>query len=60
MLLDAKQAAELLNVKESFVRSETRAGRLPHIVLGARYRRYEEAELRAWVEARRRGPGTTS
>jgi excisionase family DNA binding protein len=55
-LLTAEQAAELLNVEVSFVRRETRAQRMPHVVLGARYKRYEADELRAWWESRRRGP----
>jgi excisionase family DNA binding protein len=55
-LLDAKQAAELLNVPVSFVRQETRAERMPYVALGARYRRYEADALRAWWESRRRGP----
>ena len=56
MLLTAEQAAELLAVPVSFVRQETRAERMPFVAIGARYRRYEADELRAWWEARRRGP----
>ncbi len=55
-LLTAEQAAELLNVPVSFVRQETRAERLPSVLLGARYRRYEADALREWWESRRRGP----
>lgn len=54
-LLTAGEAAELLAVPTSWVRAETRAGRLPHVALG-RYRRYDPDELRAWVGSRRRGP----
>lgn len=56
-LLNAAEASELLAVPESWVRQETRAGRLPHVALG-RYRRYDADELRAWVGSRRRGPKT--
>lgn len=60
MLLTAEQAAELLNVPVSFVRQETRAGRMPHVAIGARYKRYEAEVLRAWWESRRRGPDARS
>ena len=59
-LLNAEQAAELLNVPVSFVRQETRAERMPFVALGARYKRYEADELRSSWEARRRGPHTRS
>ncbi len=49
-LLDAKEAAELLNVPVGWVREQTRAGRMPHVPLG-RYRRYRESDLRAWLES---------
>jgi excisionase family DNA binding protein len=55
-LLTAQQAAEQLNAPESWVRAEARAGRLPHIRLGARYVRFEATELAAWVASRRQGP----
>lgn len=54
-LLTAGEAAELLSVPTSWVRAETRAGRMPHVALG-RYKRYDAAELSAWVQSRRRGP----
>ncbi len=54
-LLNAGQAAELLNVPESWVRTEARAGRIPHVRLG-RYVRFEAEELREWWESRRQGP----
>jgi excisionase family DNA binding protein len=49
-LLDAPEVAELLGVPVSWVRAETRAGRMPHVQLG-RYRRYSESDLRAWLES---------
>ena len=54
-LLDAKQAAEQLNVPESWVRAEARAGRIPHVKLG-RYVRFDADDLRTWTEARKEGP----
>lgn len=44
-LLTAEQAASYLSVPLSFVRSETRAGRLKSVTLGARYRRYSIRDL---------------
>jgi excisionase family DNA binding protein len=55
-LLDAKEAAELLNVPVGWVRAETRAGHMPHLTLG-RYRRYRETDLRAWLESLTEGGG---
>jgi excisionase family DNA binding protein len=54
-LLDAKGAAELLNVPASWVLAEARAGRIPHVRLG-RYVRFDVSELQAWWLTRRRGP----
>jgi excisionase family DNA binding protein len=54
-LLDAKGAAALLNVPASWVLTEARADRIPHVRLG-RYVRFDAAELRAWWLTRRRGP----
>ena len=54
-LLDAKGAAELLNVPPSWILAEARANRLPHLKLG-RYVRFSEAELLEWCRARYRGP----
>jgi excisionase family DNA binding protein len=48
-LLDAAEAAELLNVKVSWIREATRDGRLPAVMLG-RYRRYRRDSLLAWIE----------
>jgi excisionase family DNA binding protein len=58
-LLDAREAAALLNVPVSWVRQETRAGRIPHVKLG-RYRRYDAVELESWWRARLRGPRRSS
>ena len=53
-LLSAREVADLLLVPESWVRAETRAGRLPHVELG-RYRRYVEADVLAWLADNKRG-----
>ena len=54
-LLDAGGAAELLSVPPSWVLSEARADRIPHVRLG-RYVRFERDELVAWWRARAQGP----
>lgn len=54
-LLDAEQAAALLNVKPSWVREATRSRRLPHIKVG-KHMRYTRPMLEAWV-ARQRASG---
>jgi excisionase family DNA binding protein len=53
-LLDAREAAQLLNVKVSWVREATRDGRLPCVPLG-RYRRYRRERLLAWIEQQEQG-----
>jgi excisionase family DNA binding protein len=53
-LLTAGEVAELLSVPETWVRAETRAGRLPHLALG-RYRRYDRDAVLGWLEAQRAG-----
>jgi excisionase family DNA binding protein len=53
-LLDAAEAAELLNVKVSWVRDQTRRDLLPHLRLG-RYRRYRRESLLAWLEEQEAG-----
>jgi excisionase family DNA binding protein len=53
-LLDAAEVAELLAVPVSWVRAETRAGRIPHLELG-RYRRYDREAVLAWLEGQRAG-----
>lgn len=47
-LLDAGQVAELLRVTKGWVYAETRAGRMPHVVMG-RYRRYRRSAIAAFV-----------
>jgi excisionase family DNA binding protein len=53
-LLDAKEVARRLNVPETWVRAETRAGRMPHLELG-RYRRYSWPDVEDWLETQRAG-----
>jgi excisionase family DNA binding protein len=53
-LLTAPEVAEMLSVPEGWVREHTRNGRLPAIQLG-RYRRYDRADVLAWVEAQKGG-----
>ena len=54
-LLDAQQAAALLNVPASWVAAEARANRIPHVKLG-RYVRFDADELEMWWRERARGP----
>jgi excisionase family DNA binding protein len=54
-LLTASEVADILAVRESWVREATRAGHLPHLRLG-RYIRYEHAAIHAWLEDQRHGP----
>ena len=54
-LLTAQEVAQLLNVKESWVREATREGRLPHLKLG-RYRRYDRGVIDAWLREQQAGP----
>ena len=53
-LLTASEVAERLSVPESWVRAETRAGRMPHLELG-RYRRYDWPAVVDWLETQRAG-----
>ena len=55
-LLTADDVAALLRVPKSWVYAETRAGRLPHVALGPRYRRYRRDVIEAWIAERERGP----
>jgi excisionase family DNA binding protein len=48
-LLNVGEIAELLGVKESWVREHTRNGDIPHVPLG-RYVRYREADVLAWID----------
>jgi excisionase family DNA binding protein len=51
-LLNAEQAAALLNVRPSWVRDATRAGRLPCIRVG-RHLRYTRQMLDQWAALQR-------
>jgi hypothetical protein len=53
-LLNAAEVGERLSVPETWVRAETRAGRMPHLALG-RYKRYDWAAVTAWLEEQRAG-----
>lgn len=53
-LLEAHEVAELLAVPVSWVRAETRAGRMPHLALG-RYKRYSWPAVLDWLEEQRGG-----
>jgi excisionase family DNA binding protein len=53
-LLTAAEVGERLSVPESWVRAETRAGRLPCLELG-RYRRYDWQAVVEWLEEQRAG-----
>ena len=53
-LLVASEVAELLAVKESWVREATRDGRLPHLRLG-RYRRYRREDIERWLADQQAG-----
>jgi excisionase family DNA binding protein len=55
-LLEAREVAELLNVPVSWVRETTRAGHMPVVELG-RYRRYDRADVLAWLESLKSGGG---
>ncbi len=51
-LLDAEQAAALLNVRPSWIRDATRAGRLPCIRVG-RHLRFTRPMLEQWAAQHR-------
>jgi excisionase family DNA binding protein len=53
-LLTASEVAERLRVPLSWVRAETRAGRIPHVKLG-RYRRYDSPAVVNWLDGQRAG-----
>jgi len=52
-LLAPADVAELLNVKESWVRDAAREGRLPVVYIG-RYPRFRRAEIIAWLARQER------
>jgi excisionase family DNA binding protein len=53
-LATAKDIADGLQVPESWVRQEARAGRLPSIKLG-HYTRFDRREVAAWLESLKGG-----
>jgi excisionase family DNA binding protein len=53
-LLRATEVAELLAVPESWVREQTRSGRLPHVNLGL-YRRYRREAVLRWLDEQEAG-----
>jgi len=54
-LIDAQAAADLLGVPKTWVLTQAREDRIPHVRLG-RYVRFEADVLAAWWAKRRRGP----
>jgi excisionase family DNA binding protein len=48
-LMTASEVAEILGVEESWVRSQSRAGQIPTVILG-RWRRYRPEAIRDWVK----------
>jgi excisionase family DNA binding protein len=55
-LLRAPDVARLLQVPVSWVYAETRAGRIPHVRFGPRYRRYRREAVLDWVGELEHGP----
>ena len=53
-LLTAEEVADLLAVPVGWVSEATRDGRLPNVRLG-RYRRYDPADVLAWVHEQKAG-----
>jgi excisionase family DNA binding protein len=53
-LLDEREVAELLHVPARWVRTAGREGKLPSVQIG-RYRRYDLADVLAWVEQQKTG-----
>ncbi len=54
VLLDAEQVAQILNVPKSWVLTQARADRLPHVKLG-HYVRFSRAEIDRWIVEQARG-----
>lgn len=52
-LLEAKEVAEMLACPVSWVREQTRRGRIPHIQLG-RYVRYRREAVEEWIQQQER------
>jgi excisionase family DNA binding protein len=59
-LLRAREVAELLDLSPATVLDWWEAGKLPGFRLSSRAVRFSEAEIQAWLEARRRGPALES
>jgi excisionase family DNA binding protein len=57
-LLNASEAAALLNVPESWIREQTRRGLVPHVRLG-RYVRYRRVAVVEWLEPQELGQSST-
>ncbi len=53
--VDAKAAAAQLGVPSTWLLTEARANRIPHVRLG-RYVRFNQAQLADWADAQVRGP----
>jgi excisionase family DNA binding protein len=54
-LLDDREAAELLNVKPSWLGEAARQGRIRGFVMLGRYRRWDRRDLLAWLEEQKNG-----
>ena len=52
-LLTVREAAEILGIKEETLHLWASQRRIPHYRLGRKAIRFKEAELTAWLEARR-------
>jgi excisionase family DNA binding protein len=55
-LLEAKDVAEWLGVKEDYVRDLGRRGEIPTVKIG-KYVRFERASIRAWIAQQRESDG---
>lgn len=53
-LLEAHEVAQMLGVEKSWVRSQSRAGRIPTVHLG-RWRRYRPEAIREWIKQQESG-----
>ena len=56
-LLDYEEAASLLGVRRGTLYAWVSLRRVPHVRFSARCVRFDEAELRSWIEAQRVTPG---
>ena len=56
-LLTADDVAALLGggISASWVYAEARAGRIPHLQLGPRYKRFRRDSIAAWIDELERG-----